>query len=88
MLIQKVFRSIDAVELETSGSMIDVVNRAEKRELVESASAVREIKDLRNMINHEYKQTMLNDIFVTVLQNTPPYLAWVNNTKQYCSART
>ena len=37
LIVNKVFRSIDYVELEDSGTLIDVVNRAEKRELIHSA---------------------------------------------------
>ena len=50
LIVNKVFRSIDYVELEDSGTLIDVVNRAEKRELIHSAMRIRELKDLRNGI--------------------------------------
>ena len=48
ILIQKVFRSIDHVEMEEQGSIIDVVNRAEKRGIIHSVEEIREMKDLRN----------------------------------------
>src|SRR5665647_602514 len=56
ILIQKIFRSIDKVELEDGGTMIDVVNRADKRGLFESVDLIREIRDLRNKIAHEYSK--------------------------------
>jgi len=37
LIICKIFRSIDAVELIDSGTLVDVVNRAEKRALIESS---------------------------------------------------
>ena len=36
-ILNKVFRSIDAIELEDGGTLLDVVNRAEKRGIVDSA---------------------------------------------------
>lgn len=53
-LVNKVLRAIDRYELEPEGSLIDVINRAEKRGLVESARVLREMKELRNEIVHEY----------------------------------
>ena len=55
VIVNKVFRSIDAVELEDGGTMIDVANRAEKRGIVESADRVRDLKGLRNDIVHAYE---------------------------------
>jgi len=51
-ILNKVFRSIDAVELD-GGTLLDVVNRAEKRGIVDSAERVRDLKDLRNDIVDE-----------------------------------
>ncbi|MDR1444930.1 MAG: hypothetical protein LBI94_08635, partial [Treponema sp.] len=47
LLIGKVFRSIDRVELMNSGSIIDAANGAEKRGIVDSVSDLRDLKDLR-----------------------------------------
>jgi len=52
-LVRKVFRSLDDVEFESQGTLIDVVNNAHKRELFEDISVIREIKDIRNEIAHE-----------------------------------
>ena len=43
LIISKIFRSIDAVELEDSGTLLDVINRAEKRGLISSSSRLREL---------------------------------------------
>jgi hypothetical protein len=37
VILNKVFRSIDAIELEDGGTLLDVVNRAEKRGIIDSA---------------------------------------------------
>lgn len=54
MLVHKVYRSIDAVEFVEGGTLIDVMNRAEKRKLIDSVQEMRILKDLRNDIAHEY----------------------------------
>jgi hypothetical protein len=71
LIVNKVFRSIDAVELEEGGTTIDVVHRAEKRSLVPSADSVRDLKDLRNAIVHEYETDDLRSLFREVLAATP-----------------
>ncbi|MDF1795401.1 MAG: hypothetical protein P1U63_02560 [Coxiellaceae bacterium] len=83
MLIQKVYRGIDYVEMEKSGTLIDVVNRAAKRGLVDSANAVRDLKDLRNLINHEYATKDVNAIFTQVRDVVPKLLEWVDAACQY-----
>ena len=73
MLIQKVFRSIDTLELERPGSVIDRINRAEKRGLISSAEIFKEIRFLRNDISHEYIPTAIEQIFKSFRINTAPY---------------
>ena len=53
ILINKLFRAVDQFELMESGTLIDTLNRAEKRGIV-SADTGRELKELRNLIVHEY----------------------------------
>ncbi|NQY73809.1 MAG: hypothetical protein HRT90_03505 [Candidatus Margulisbacteria bacterium] len=85
ILIQKVFRSIDSVELEEKGSLIDIMNRAHKRHLFENVNEVYEMKSLRNEVAHEYKLEDLKEIFKSVLTFTPKLLVIVQTTKDYCS---
>jgi len=83
MILQKAFRSLDKVELEEGGTLIDAVNRAHKRGLIESVQSMREIRDLRNMIAHEYNQESLLEIFKEVLKFTPQLFTIINNLKDY-----
>ena len=53
-LVRKYFRSLDDVEFENQGTLIDVVNNAHKRGLFNDIEVIREIKDIRNEIVHEY----------------------------------
>ncbi len=84
MVINKVFRSIDAAELEDSGTAIDAVNRAERRGIVESAVRIRELRDLRNDIVHEYETDDLRNLFKETLEAAPEVLRLVERTIQYC----
>ena len=84
-IIRKVFRSIDDVEFENQGTLIDVVNNAEKRGLIESTEKMREIKELRNEIVHEYVLEDVKSLFLDVLKATPAVLAIMNKTIDYCA---
>lgn len=84
MLVNKVLRSIDTVESEDSGTIIDIMNRTEKRGIVESAELLHTIKDLRNNIVHEYQIDAAPRFFKDVLNYTPVLLAIIGKTKDYC----
>lgn len=83
ILIHKVFRALDAVELESGGTLIDVVNRAHKRELFDEVDEIREIKDIRNEIAHEYVQEDLVNVFADVLRLTPKLFEISQRTTRY-----
>ena len=83
LLIQKVYRSIDKVEFEEGGTLIDVLNRAHKRGLLDSLEEVRQLRELRNEITHEYKAIFLPPIFKSVLQQTPLLLTLVEKVILY-----
>lgn len=74
ILIQKIYRSIDEIELERSGTVIDRLNAAEKRELIDSAEEFRRIRETRNDIEHEYVSTGLFDLYVRTLEYIPKLL--------------
>ena len=84
-IVNKVFRSIDSMELEDGGTMIDIVNRAEKRGLVRSADRVRELKDLRNDIVHEYETDDLRSLFKATMEAVPELFAIAEKTRAYCA---
>jgi uncharacterized protein YutE (UPF0331/DUF86 family) len=84
MLVNKVLRSIDTVELEDIGTIIDIINRAEKRGIVSSAELLHIIKDLRNNIAHEYKIAEITRFFIDVQKYTPLLLEIIQNVNLYC----
>jgi len=63
LLVHRVFRAIDRFELNEPGTLLDVANRAEARGLIPSVDWLRELKDVRNRIAHDYAAHQLSDIF-------------------------
>ena len=82
-LIRRMFRVIDEVEFENQGTLIDTVNRAHKRGLFEDIEIIRQIKDLRNAIAHEYIDDALKDLFEEIMALTPELIAIVKTTLMY-----
>jgi len=84
MLINKVLRSIDAVEYIDGGTVIDAANNAEKRGIAESCD-LRKLKDLRNSIAHEYVTENIVRFFENVLEFTPQLKKTLENLNDYCA---
>ena len=84
IVTQKMFRLIDDIDLEDSGTVRDRINRAEKKNLIEDADIFIQIRIVRNDIAHEYNAESLKDIFKKVLELTPYLLESVKNIKEYC----
>ena len=53
-LVQRVFRTLDQIELADEGSVLDRLQRAEARGLITTAERWRELRLLRNAIAHDY----------------------------------
>lgn len=71
ILISKVLRAIDLVELEEPGSRLDMVIRAEKRGFVAEYKTLIKLKDLRNELTHEYLEEQLSARFREVVAAVP-----------------
>ncbi|NLH71738.1 MAG: hypothetical protein GX456_01635 [Verrucomicrobia bacterium] len=83
LLVNKVLRSLDRAELLSQGTLIDVVNRAEKRGFVERAEVLREMKDVRNIIAHDYAGAKLPEIFAWCKQQKPVFDGVCDRTIAY-----
>ena len=83
MLVHKLYRSIDSVELIEGGTLIDVINRAEKRGIIDSANEIRLMKDLRNDIAHEYAADKLLLIHDEVFGHAPKLLSYIKLAVKY-----
>jgi uncharacterized protein YutE (UPF0331/DUF86 family) len=88
MLVNKALRSIDIIELEDIGTIIDIMNRAEKRGIVESAKSLHIIKDLRNSIVHEYQIEKVANFFDDIVKYSPLLLEIIEKLNDYCSRYT
>jgi len=83
IMIQKVFRTLDALDLEDTGTVRDRINRAEKRKIIESADAFVDIRMVRNEIAHEYQKQTILEIFERVLFLTPTLMNAVEHIEAY-----
>ena len=83
LLFRKVFGPLMCMSL-NQGSLLDVLNRSEKKGLVDSSSQAREWTELRNQIVHDYAHHDLNTLFVDALDFTPHVLKTIDKTEQYC----
>ena len=83
IIIQKVFRSIDILDLDDEGTVRDRINRAEKKGIIKSADDFIDIRILRNEIAHEYKSETIYFIFSKVLKLSPALLESVDTIMTY-----
>ena len=68
IIIQKVLRTFDSLDLDDEGTIRDRINRAEKKGIIKSADDFIDIRILRNEIAHEYKTETIYSIFAKVLE--------------------
>ena len=83
LLIQKIMRLIDELELTPDGTVLDRIQRAEKRGWIESSRDLVEIRELRNLIAHEYAADKMPDIYQAVSLLTPNLLMIVPKIQSY-----
>lgn len=83
ILVQKIFRLIDVIDLEDQGTVLDRINRAEKKGLIGSARLLIEMRELRNRIAHDYAPKAVAQIFHEVLAHTTQLLNAVTLTKKH-----
>ena len=88
ILIQKIFRLVDELDLDSHGTVRDRINRAEKKGLITSSDVFVEIRVLRNDIAHEYLPEAIQEIFGKVLSLTPSLLDGVQRARNYCQKYT
>ncbi len=63
LLTQRIMRLIDELEMTPDGSLLDRFHRAEKRGWVENARELVQIRELRNLIAHEYAADQMLEIY-------------------------
>lgn len=85
ILVNKTLRALDRVELFPPGTLLDVVNCAEKRGLIGGAIVLREMKEIRNIIAHDYAGVELQQVFMYCREQTPLLIEISNRTTDYGS---
>jgi hypothetical protein len=87
LLVNKVLRSLDRMELLPQGTLLDVVNRAEKRGFIQRAADLREMKDVRNIIAHDYAGAKAAEIFTYCREQKPALDAVCDRLAEYAGQR-
>ncbi len=86
-LIQRVFRTLDQVELLDDGTPLDRLLRAEARGLVASADRWRELRMLRNAIVHDYLIESADRVLAEALAAAPEMLSTVQRIIRYVAEK-
>lgn len=84
LLIQKIFRLIDEMNLAQEGTVRDSLNRAEKNCLIDSVESLVEMRRIRNQVAHEYITEKLSYLFERIVALSPVLLDCVERTLKYC----
>lgn len=71
MLFQRLMRLVDELELVPSGNLLDRIYRAEKRGWVARSDVLIRIRELRNLIAHEYASDKMAEIYEAVFALSP-----------------
>lgn len=83
LLTQRVMRLMDDLELTPEGSMLDRIQRAEKRGWVQSAQDLVRIRELRNLVAHEYAADRMAELYTGISRLAPLLLAVVPKVRSY-----
>lgn len=83
LLMQRVMRLIDDLELTATGTLLDRIHRAEKRGWIDDAIKLVRIRELRNLIAHEYAADKMSEIYAAVATLAPELLAVVPKVTAY-----
>lgn len=84
---QKVLRTIWILLHEPFVPFIDLLNKAEKMRLIQSADKLIEIRDLRNQIAHEYIPEAITDLVPEVIDNCAFLINNIDITKNFVKNR-
>ena len=83
ILIQKVLKTIERLDGDTPGTVRDRILQAEKKESIQTAGTVIDIRDVRNTIAYDYDNTPFNEIVLFVIKNSTFLLQSIESSVQY-----
>jgi hypothetical protein len=87
ILFQRLFRTLEQVELMDEGINIDRLNRMEKRGVIASAETWKQIRHLRNFIAHEYLIQASDSVVLESIQYGQELLDCVERFIQYAQSK-
>ena len=87
ILIDKVLRNLDILELEDIFSTLDIIMRTEKRGIVDNFKTLVQIKNLRNQFIQEDIEEELIPIFKEIIEKTPKLLQIIENVNSYIEGK-
>lgn len=82
----KAMRAIAIEEEQKTEPYTAILLYMEKLQLIESVEEWKEIRELRNAVNHEYEENTarLTEFFMELTQATPQLFAWHDKLVQFC----
>lgn len=86
-LVQRVFRTLDQIELLDEGTPLDRLQRAEARNLIASVDRWRELRLLRNAIAHDYLIERADRVLTEALAAAPELLETADRVLRYVAAK-
>ncbi len=84
IIIRKMFRLIDRLDVEPEGTVRDSINRAEKKGLIDNVDQFGKIREIRNIIAHEYLLEDMVQLYQKLLLGTPVLVDAIERIKNYC----
>ena len=86
-LVQRIFRTLDQLELADEGTALDRLQRAEARGLIDSAHRWREMRLLRNAIAHAYLIESADTVLADALAAAPELAETVRRVLRYVTMK-
>ncbi|GAA4648600.1 hypothetical protein GCM10023116_08690 [Kistimonas scapharcae] len=87
ILIQKIFRLVDDLEMNHSGTIRDRINRMEEKGLIGSARDFIEIRELRNAIAQAGDDDASGTLYRDVIRLSPLLICTPDNVRHYLGSR-
>lgn len=83
----KTMRAIAIEEEQKTEPFTAILLYMEKLEIIDSGDRWKEMRELRNAINHEYEEDTgrLSEFFKELVQATPQLFAWHENLTRFCN---
>ena len=87
LLIQRLFRTLDQIELVDEGTILDRLSRAEKRRIINSADEWRELRELRNELAHDYLIESSDRVLTEAHRRSPALLETIERIGVYAHTK-